>query len=104
MHHQFLAWLLPSMERSPRSHKFTVGDRIETTALDVLDALIDATCTKERNHDLRAANLGIEKLRFFVPLAADLKLLDRGRYKHAAQRLTERLIGEPGYNPADVDQ
>ena len=32
--------------RFPRSHKFTLGDRIETIALDVLEALIEATYTQ----------------------------------------------------------
>jgi hypothetical protein len=94
-HYQFLAWLMLTVEKFPRSHKFTIGDRIETTALDVLESLIEATYTKERNQHLRAANLGIEKLRFLLRLAADLRLLDRRRYEHAARSLDEtgRLIG-----------
>jgi hypothetical protein len=94
-HYQFVAWLLPTVEKFPRSHKFTVGDRIEATALDVLEALIEATYTRERREHLRAANLGIEKLRFLLRLAADLRLLDRRRYEHAARSLDEtgRLIG-----------
>jgi hypothetical protein len=48
------------VEKFPRSHKFTIGDRIEATALDVLESLIEATYTKERNQNLRAAKLGIE--------------------------------------------
>jgi hypothetical protein len=94
-HYQFIAWLLPTVEKFPRSHKFTVGDRVEATALDVLDALIEATYTRERGQHLRAANLGIEKLRFLLRLAADLRLLDRRRYEHAARSLDEtgRLIG-----------
>ena len=28
-HYQFLMWLLPTVEKFPRSHKFTLGDRIE---------------------------------------------------------------------------
>ena len=32
-HYQVLAWLLPTVEKFPRSHKFTLGGRIETTAL-----------------------------------------------------------------------
>jgi hypothetical protein len=48
-HYQFLLWLLPALEKFPRSHKLTVGDRIETTALNVLEALIEATYTRERN-------------------------------------------------------
>jgi hypothetical protein len=41
----------------------------------VLEALIEATDTRERTQHLRRANLGIEKLRFLLRLAADLKLL-----------------------------
>ncbi len=94
-HYQFLIWLLPTIEKFPKSHKFTIGDRIETVALDVLEALIEATYTKERLLHLRRANLGIEKLRFLLRLANDLRMLDRGRYEHAARTLDEtgRLIG-----------
>jgi hypothetical protein len=42
-HYQFLAWLVPTIEKFPKSHKFTIGDRIETIAFDVLEALIQAT-------------------------------------------------------------
>jgi hypothetical protein len=31
---------MPTVEKFPRSHKFTIGDRIEITALDVLEALV----------------------------------------------------------------
>ena len=94
-HYRFLVWLAPTLEKFPRSHKFTIGDRIEVLALDVLEALIEATYSRERTHHLRRANLGIEKLRFLLRLAADLRLLDRRRYEHAARSLddTGRLIG-----------
>jgi hypothetical protein len=39
--HQLLAWVIPTIEKFPRRHKFTIGDHIENTALDVLEALID---------------------------------------------------------------
>ena len=31
-HYQFLAWLVPTIEKFPKSHKFTIGDRIESIA------------------------------------------------------------------------
>jgi hypothetical protein len=34
---------VPTIEKFPKSHKFTIGDRIETIAFDVLEALIQAT-------------------------------------------------------------
>jgi hypothetical protein len=36
-HYQFLFWLGPTLERFPRSQKFTLGDRIQDQALDVLE-------------------------------------------------------------------
>jgi hypothetical protein len=42
-HYQFLAWLARAIEKFPKSHKFTLGDRVENTAFDVLEALIEAT-------------------------------------------------------------
>jgi hypothetical protein len=94
-HYRFLVWLMPTVGKFPRSHKFTLGDRIEAVALGVLEALIEATYTRERNQHLRAANLGIEKLRFLLRLAADLRLLDKRRYEHATRALDEtgRLVG-----------
>jgi len=93
--YRFLLWLVPTVEKFPRSQKFLLGDRIQTTALDVLERLIEATYTKERRRLLAAANLGIEKLRFQFRLAADLRCLDQRRYEHAARSLDEigRLIG-----------
>ncbi len=54
---EFLAWLTPKIERFPRGHRFTLGDRIQTTALDVMDALIAATCT-QGGPPIRAAVTG----------------------------------------------
>lgn len=94
-HFQLLLWLIPAVERFPRSQKFLLGDRIQATALDVLESLIEATYTRERRAHLARANLGIEKLRFFFRLATNLRFLDGRRYEHAARTLDEvgRLIG-----------
>lgn len=94
-HFQFLMWLVPTVEKFPRSQKFLLGDRIQATALDVLESLIEATYTRERKSHLARANLGIEKLRFFFRLAVELHYVDRRRYEHASRTLDEvgRLIG-----------
>lgn len=93
--YQFVAWLVPTLEKFPRSQEFLLGDRIQATALDVLEQLIEATYTRARERPLGRANLGIEKLRFLFRLSADLRYLDRRRYEHAARALDEigRLVG-----------
>ncbi|MDZ7855455.1 diversity-generating retroelement protein Avd [Sphaerotilus sp.] len=99
--YQFTLWLIPTLEKFPRSQKFLLGDRLQTEALAVLDRLIDATYSRERQQHLRAANLGLEKMRFGVRLAKDLKHLDLKSYAHAARTLDEvgRMVG--GWLKAD---
>ena len=101
-HLQFMQWLIPAVEKFPRAQKFLLGDRIQTTALDILEALIEATYTRERKAHLARANLGLEKLRFFFRLAMDMRYLDERRYEHAARTLNDigRLVG--GWAKADA--
>ena len=47
--YQFLLWLIPAVEKFPRAQKFLLGDRIQNTALDVLERLIEATYTRQRD-------------------------------------------------------
>jgi four helix bundle protein len=95
-HYQFMLWLIPTVEKFPRGQKFLLGDRIQAAALDILEALIEATYSRERrNNHLARANLGVEKLRFLFRLATTLKYLDVRRFTHAARQLDEigRMIG-----------
>ena len=66
-----------------------------STSLDVLEFLVEAAFTRDRKPHLARANLGIDKLRFLIRMAADLRYLDRRRYEYAARSLDEigRLIG-----------
>jgi hypothetical protein len=68
-HDQFLLWLGPTLEKYPKDKRFTLGDRIQNMALDILEDLIEVTYTRDRVQNLRRANLGIEKLRFLMRLA-----------------------------------
>ena len=45
-HYHFVLWLIPTVDRFPRSQKFLLGDRIQSTALDVLERLVEATYTR----------------------------------------------------------
>ena len=94
-HYRLVLWLVPTLERFPRRQKFLLGDRIQSVALDVLELLIEATYTRSRTAHLARANLGVEKLRFLVRLAQELRYLDQRRYEYAARCLDEvgRKIG-----------
>lgn len=93
--YQFLLWLIPTIEKFPRSHKFTLGDRIQSSALDVQEALIAATYSEKSSSHLYAANLHLEKLRMLMRLSHDLEFLDLRRYEFAARAIDEigRMVG-----------
>ena len=93
--YRFTLWLIPTLEKFPRSQKFLLGDRIQGTALDVLERLIEATYTRNRRPMLIEANLGLQKLRILCRMANELQHLDHRRYEHAAREIDEvgRLVG-----------
>jgi hypothetical protein len=39
--YQFVLWLIPTVEKFPRTQKFLLGDRLQSTALDLPEGLID---------------------------------------------------------------
>lgn len=92
---RFIVWLIPTLDKFPRSQRFLLGDRIQSTALDVLEQLIDATYSKARERALGEANLGLEKLRFLLRIGVELHYLDLRRYEHAARSVDEigRMVG-----------
>lgn len=93
--YQFLLWLIPTVEKFPRSQKFLLGDRLQAGALDVLEGLVDAAYTRNRSAILQRVNLGLEKLRYLIRLAKDLRYLDLRRYEFAAHAIEEigRMVG-----------
>jgi len=92
---RFMLWLVPAIGKFPRSQKFLLGDRLQTTALDVLELLIEATYTCNRGSILSQAHLGLEKFRAMVRLAMALKHFARQRYEYAARSIDDagRLVG-----------
>jgi hypothetical protein len=56
-HFQFLMCLVPAVDKFPRTQNFLLGDRIQTTALDVLECMIETTYTCDRKGQLASANL-----------------------------------------------
>ena len=94
-HYRLILWLVPTLAGFPRSQKFLLGDRIQGIALDILEELIDATYSKDRDGPLSRANLSIEKLRFLFRLSRDLGYLDMRRHEFIMRSLEEigRRIG-----------
>ena len=92
---QFLVWVTAKVEKFPRTHKFTVGDRIHAMVIDIQQGLVEATYTRERTGLLRKVQVDLEKLRFLFRLAAECRLINADSYQHAARQIDEigRMTG-----------
>jgi len=72
-----------------------LGERIERNLYGLLETLIAAKCTKNRQRLLEEANLNLEVLRFQMRLAKDVQCLKVEGYAFAAKSIDEigRLVG-----------
>jgi hypothetical protein len=93
--YDLILWSCHHTAKFPRSHRFVLGERIERNLYDLLETLIKARYTRERDSLLRQANLTLETLRFQVRLAKDLSCLKVNSYGFAAKAIDEvgRLVG-----------
>ena len=87
--YDLILWLLPQVAKFPRSHRFTLGDRLESLALDILEHLVEAQYRSKKLSILYDTNVKLERLRFMVRLAKDLNLLSIRRYEFAARAINE---------------
>ncbi len=91
----FTLWLVRKVENFPRSHRFTVGDRLTAHALDLMALLTEAAYSRRKEPLLESASHKLNSLRFLLRLAKDLDLLAVDSYGFCAQNLEEigRMVG-----------
>ena len=88
--HDLLAWMLPHLDKFPRLRRFTLGERIESGLLEVLERLVEAAYTRERADVLKTANLRLDVVRHLWRLSFQLEVIPLQRYDHGS-RLLEAL-------------
>jgi hypothetical protein len=82
--YDFVLWLLPRVETFPRSHRFTIGERLSAQGLDMLVILTEAAYTTNKDEVLAQANRKINSTRLLLRLAKDLN-----KSQQAAKQLGE---------------
>ncbi len=85
--HELLKWLIPLLDKFPRARRFTLGERLESGLLAVLEECIDAAYSKHKRTQLSAANRRLASVRHLWRLAYELRVIPRNRYYHGSQRL-----------------
>ena len=97
-HYEFCKWLIAKVGKFPRDQRFLLGDRIERHALDILEMLIKAALTPDRDgkvETLKQANVRLEYLRYVMRLAKDGKFINIKSFHFACERMEEtgRMLG-----------
>lgn len=90
--HDLLVWTLRHTCRFPRSHRFSLGERIEVklhTLMELLLAAKYASAISGKANILQDAALRCEEYRFLLRTAHDLGLLPHNSYGFAATQLDE---------------
>ena len=91
-------WLHQKVIKFPKNSRFTLGQRVENTAFEILELVTRANSTfdKERRLKLqKRIGIRLETLRILIRVAKDLKFINIRSYKFAYERILEvdRILG-----------
>jgi len=88
--HDLLLWLIPQLDKFPRLRRYTLGERIETHLLEILEWLVAAAYSRERREWLEKANQRLNVVRHLWRLSYELKAIGPKQYERGA-RLIDSL-------------
>lgn len=95
--YDLLVWLIPATTKFSREQRFVLAKAVQETALRFQERLIEAGLARGRAQQraLAQADVELTKLRFYLRLCQDLKLITPRQYHHVAEMVTEvgRLLG-----------
>ena len=93
--YELTVWITRKVDKFPRSHRYTVGDRLVLRALDITEALTKAAYSTDKRRPLEDANNAVNSLRLLLRLAVEVELLNLASQEFAATKLEEigRMAG-----------
>ncbi len=88
-------WYIQKLDSLPRNHRYTLGEKIQNSLLNLLLTLSDAIYSKDKKQLLQKANKEIEKLRLMTRLLKDLTILSTDNFRFVTNALNEigKMIG-----------
>jgi len=88
-------WLMQVTEKFPKHRRFSLTNRIDGLALDILEAITAAAYSRQPAEPLASCNLMLTRLRILLRLSHELGHLPNAAYERAAVELGEagRMLG-----------
>ena len=88
--YDYILWLLQHTENFPKRERFRLARRLEDTAFEFYQLLIQAArSTRRRRAVLLQADLVLDQLRLYTRLSQARKLTSPRQYRHASGLLVE---------------
>lgn len=90
-----LSWILTTVERFPRSARFSLASHLANLALDTMEGIVEAIYTKNRRTLLDQVNRSLEKQRVLFRIAHDRRYLSTNQHTYIVKALDEtgRMVG-----------
>ena len=89
--HALLLWIIPQLDKFPRLRRYTLGERIETLLLQVLERLLEAAYSsgRDKTRALQRASQHLNVVRHLWRLSHELKAVPPRAHAHGAERLVQ---------------
>ena len=93
--YDLMAWLVPRTLAFPRSQRGVLARQVQTHLFAFHEALVDAGMSDNPRLHLHAADASLTKLRTYLRLCHDLRLLSVAQYGYASQLVVQvgKLLG-----------
>jgi hypothetical protein len=95
--YDLVSWLVARTQQFPKSQRFVLAQRVRNAVLDFYDYLLEARKVdlNRRGEALLMADVELEKLRFYLRLCLENKLMNFRQYEFSSEQVVEigRMLG-----------
>jgi len=93
--YEFIKWVHTLLNKFPKSEKYTMAQKIENTALNFLESIIQSNNDFDKKESLQKAIIELDKLRIFFRLSKDLQFISFAQYEYGSNLINEigRMLG-----------
>ena len=93
--YEFIKWVHTLLNKFPKSEKYTMAQKIENTALNFLESIIQSNNDFDKKFSLQKAIIELDKLRIFFRLSKDLQFISFAQYEYGSNLINEigRMLG-----------
>ncbi len=93
--YDLILWIYPCINNFPENQRFVLGQQILNTLINFLKIVIEANSYKDKKRFLLLASVELDKVRFLIRLAKDLRFTTIRRYGMTTDKINEigKLLG-----------